>query len=136
MKFPWKFTILLVILVGLALAVRDFYQSATFKLSSLSPNGENLIKGLPFKGINHHPLDGNLRIYIGGGEAWQTTIPWGKDLKINWHMNSNDTFSISKNGKDLMTWKIETEGGKCTSGAELITYDPHELWGRTGHSRY
>jgi hypothetical protein len=138
MKLSFKWCLVLFLLVLASWGLGHVYRAATFKLYTESPSRLIDVRGLPFKGVNPHPLDGCLRIYINGksegfrSDTWQTTIKWGTDLRIEWRGDDQNGFAILQGGRELMTWAIHGDQADCMSGSNLITYDPHELWMRTG----
>jgi hypothetical protein len=109
-------------------------------LKSISPDGLVIVRCLPFKGVNAHPLDGCVRVYIHSqspsfvGALWQTTVRCDGDIRLVWHNDAKQSFSLFKGENEFMT--CGTSGAKptCTLGSERITYDPHELWMRTGRA--
>ena len=129
---------ILLLLVLLSWGVIHVYRVASFKLYAASPSRQMEVRGLPFKGIGAHPLDGCLRVYVDGqtegftGDIWQTTIKWGTDLRAEWRGDDHGSFAILRAGRELMNWQVQGARVVCVSGADLITYDPHELWMRTG----
>ena len=132
LKFSWKWCIILGVMLLLYREGNSFYRDATFKLQSQSPDGLRSVKGLHFKGVNRHPLDGDLRLYMNGN-VFQTTIPWDRELRIVWDPANTSTFTLFSGDKMLMVWSLQTATPECTAGSEYLTYDPHELWARTGH---
>jgi hypothetical protein len=112
------------------------FQQRSFKLVAMAPDHRVEVRGLPFKGLLPHPLDRCLRVYANGldehfeGGIWQTTIPWSTDLKIEWV--ESQQFIISRGQERLMVWSVAGDSASCEIGKNLITYDPHELWRRTG----
>ncbi len=125
------------ILIVVAVAWLGYvYHQRSFKLFAESPDHRLQVRGLPFKGVQAHPLDRCLRVYTFGldghfeGGAWQTTIPWGTDLRIEWV--EPQRFIISRGQLRLMSWTVAGDAASCDLGSDLITYDPHDLWARTG----
>lgn len=113
----------------------------TFQLVSASPDESIEVRGLRFKGVKKHPLDGCLRILVSSQETMledgiqQTSILWNTDLSFEWRDRDTTAFSIVRDNDILITWEIQGDRVVCTKGQNLITYDPHELWRRTGNSR-
>ncbi|MFO1440615.1 MAG: hypothetical protein U1F81_20010 [Verrucomicrobiaceae bacterium] len=109
-------------------------------VKSSSPDGLVVVNCLPFKGVNSHPLDGCVRVYIqkyslsSFGAVVQTTVPCEGDISLVWHNDAERSFSVCKGEVRTMTWRTFGEEPTCTFGEDLITYDPHELWARTGRS--
>jgi hypothetical protein len=126
------------VLIVAALLGGRYYSIRTFKVRSRSSDQRVEVWGLPFKGVSKHPLDDCLRVYtfpqgedLDGG-VWQTTIPWGTDLRVSWDATEPHTFSIYQGDSLKMTWRFRGRSAECVIGANLITYNPHELWARTG----
>ena len=109
-------------------------------LHSSSPDGLVIVHCLPFKGLEPHPLDGCVRVYISSqspsfaGGLLQTTVHCDGDIRLVWHNDAERSFSVFKGENQMMTWRTSGADPTCTLGGNLITYDPHELWNRTGRS--
>ena len=129
------------VFLGAVMLSVSYDRIRAFKVRSSSGDQQVEVWGLPFKGVSRHPLDGCLRVYASprrddlDGGVWQTTIPWGTDLRVLWDTTEPYTFSIYQGDNRKMTWRFRDGSAECVIGAELITYDPHELWARTGKSR-
>ncbi len=141
MKRPFRWCLFLLAPVLLAWGVIHVYRAATFKMYAFSPSRQVEIRGLRFQGVTRHPLDGCLRVYIYGrtedfiGGIWQTTIKFGTDLSLEWRGDEHGYIAIVRGDKELMTWSVRDSRAVCTKGRDLITYDPHDLWMRTGSAR-
>ena len=127
------FAVVVLLVVGWCSYV---YQQRSFKLLAMAPDRRVEVRGLPFKALKPHPLDWCLRVYTYGleehfeSDVWQTTIPWSTDLEIEWV--EPQRFILSRGEERLMVWSVAGESASCEVGKNLITYDPHELWMRTG----
>lgn len=141
MKRTLRWGVALLLPIALALAGIHVYRVATFKLYASSPSRTIEVRGLRFQGVAPHPLDGCLRVYTYGqaedfaNDVWQTTIKWGTDLRAEWRGDEHGSFAILRGDRELMTWTVRHSGAVCIYGSDFITYDPHELWMRTGSSR-
>lgn len=103
-------------------------------LKSLSPDGSVWVYGLPFQGVEPHPLDRCLRLYMPEHACCQTNILCEGDLRIVWLNDPDRSFSVFKGEERMMIWRTVGDEPTCTFGAHRITYDPHELWARTGRA--
>jgi hypothetical protein len=135
-----RIVVLVLIVAALGLSGLTFhaYNVLSFKVRSRSSDQRVEVYGLPFKGVSSHPLDGCLRVYTFAlaegfdGGTWQTTIPWGTDIRVQWDASGRGSFSLCKGGALKMTWNVSGTEATCVFGSDLITYDPHDLWARTG----
>ena len=119
MKKPY----FIILLVAVAIFVA-FISSVRwrFHLESTSPSRTVTVRGLPFKGIVEGPLDGKLRLYINE-EIYQTYIPFGSDLKIEWiEAKSGERFTIYKGDVVLMKWTIEKDHPSCVEGKRYLAF--------------
>ncbi len=114
-----------------ALAAMIVFMPGRFRLESVSPDKHYRVIGLPFKGSEPHPLDGALRlsIYRDGSELkkQQTSLPFGRDLKIVWKQPPApgiDVFKIEKDEVTLMTFQVLDQGLRCLGGSDYLEPDP------------
>lgn len=100
-----------------------------FRLQSNSPSGRIQVEGLRYEGRNFHALDGTLRLFVshdGSELKQQTSIPWGRDLKIRWEAgNGGEAFVVEKNRRALMKFEVRNSNLKCIKGEEFLAEDPY-----------
>ena len=135
MKF-WIKILLALVIVGIAFVAYLIKNVRPCNIDSTSTDGLAWASCLPFNGKQPHELDRCVRLYISAESygVWQTRIYCDGDIRIVWLNDSQRSFSLYKGADEVMTWSTIGPQPVCTRGANLITYDPHELWGLTGRS--
>jgi hypothetical protein len=139
MKTWFRVLLVTALLLGLSL----WYLATHIRpcnLRTTSPDRVVQVFCLPFQGVSPHPLDRCTRIYISSTvgnsrlRCWQTTIHCDGDIRVSWLNDPERSFTVFKGSTAMMTWRTSGAEPACTFGESLITYDPHELWSRTGPS--
>ena len=115
-----------VVIVAVALLTRPL----RFRLESQSPSGKARVVGLRFQGSNPNALDGTLRLFVYCDQTetrQQTTVPWGRDLKIVWKNDPDpETFVVEKNGRPNLEFQIHASGIECIKGGGYLAADPYK----------
>lgn len=124
------------LLIGLVLggfvivAVALLMMPLRFRLESESLSGKARVVGLQFQGSNPNALDGTLRLFVYCDQMetrQQTTVPWGRDLKIVWKNDpAAETFVVEKNGCPNLEFQIQASGIECIKGGEYLAADPYK----------
>ncbi len=114
------------LVVTVALAVLGI--PMRFNLQSTSPSG-TYVTGLRFQARKPHALDGTLRLFVYHDDTeikQQTSIPWGRDLAIQWKANDHgEIFVVEKGSVSMAEFQVAGSELKCIKGEKYLAADPY-----------